>query len=249
MNRNETRNALSGDLIDDLVKNLLEANADESVSCVVVTGQKKSFCSGGHLQDLLDLNQGGQSLHEMKEWYRQGVHRIPKTLQSLDVVTIAAVNGYAVGAGCDFAAMFDLRIAAESAVFHESYLRLGIIPGAGGIWLLSRLLGPARAKEMLFSAEPVDARKALEWGLVSKVVADDKLVEDALAWADKIGSLPREALRQGKRLFQKVDRTAFEDHIDYAVDIQVQLQRLDDHREAVLALMEGRKPNYPGSFL
>jgi enoyl-CoA hydratase/carnithine racemase len=250
MNRSENRNALAGELIDGLVENLVAANADDTVRCVVVTGEKRSFCSGGNLPEMLELNERKPSLEEMKKWYQTGVHRLPRTLRSMDnVVTIAAVNGFAVGAGCDFAAMFDLRIAGESTIFHESYLRLGIIPGAGGIWLLSHLIGHARAREMLYSAEPVNAQKALDWGLVSRVSPDAKLVEDALAWAEQIGSMPREATRQGKRLFKNVDRVSFDDHLEQAVNVQVQLQLLEDHREALLALMDGRKAHFKGSIL
>jgi enoyl-CoA hydratase/carnithine racemase len=249
LNRPDTRNALSSDIIDQLVAGLEKANADRSVGCVVLTGQGRAFCSGGPLNEIRRMHEERHPADRMKQWYRSGVHRLPKCIQSLDIVSIAAVNGFAIGAGCDLAAMCDLRIAGASALFNESFLNLGIIPGDGGAWLLTRIIGIARTKEMLFSPKGVNAEKALAWGLVNRVAPDESLVEEAVAWAEEIASLPPEALRQAKRLVQRVERATLDEHLEQAVDIQVQLQRLEDHAEALDALQAKRKPTFKGSML
>lgn len=249
MNRNDTRNALSSDLIDQLVAGFEKADADRSVGCVVLTGQGRAFCSGGPLNEIREMHEARHPADRMKQWYRDGVHRLPKCIQSLDIVTIAAVNGFAIGAGCDLAAMCDLRVAGAGALFNESFLNVGIIPGDGGAWLLTRLIGIARTKEMLFSPKGVNAAKALEWGLVNRVAPDETLVEEAVAWAEEIAALPPEALRQAKRLIQRVERATLDEHLEQAVDIQVQLQRLEDHAEALAAMQERRKPVFKGSAL
>lgn len=249
MNRPETRNALSSDIIDQLVAGLEKANADRSVGCVVLTGQGRAFSSGGPLNEIRQMHEERHPADRMKQWYRSGVHRLPKCIQSLDIVSVAAVNGFAIGAGCDLAAMCDLRVAGAGALFNESFLNIGLIPGDGGAWLLARLVGIGRAKEMLFSPKGVNAEQALAWGLVNRVVPDEALVEEAVAWAEEIASLPPEALRQAKRLVQRVERVTLDEHLEQAIDVQVQLQRLEDHAEALDAVQSRRKPSFKGSAL
>ena len=143
--------------------------------------------------------------------------------------------------------MCDLRVAAGSATFHESFLRLGIIPGDGGAWFLPRVIGMARAKEMLFSARPVDAATALHWGLANRVVAEADLVDAAVAWGNEIGALPPEALRQAKKLIRQSPDVTLSEHLEQAVSVQARLQKLDDHAEAIDAMLERRAPVFRGS--
>lgn len=245
LNRPDTRNALSKDLVSSLVTALTQANDDSSLSCVVITGAGKGFSSGGNLAEIKAMtNEDQMSQDEIYQWYRNGIQQIPLTLAKIDIVTIAAVHGHAIGAGCDLTAMCDLRIAAESASFAESFLRVGIIPGDGGAWFLPRIIGMAKAKEMLFTAKPVDASKALQWGLVSAVVPDEQLQETAMNMAQEIASLPPGALRKAAQLIRSSATLELDASLKMAARMQAELQQLDDHQEAINAIVEKRKPHY-----
>lgn len=248
LNRPETRNALAADLVDALVDGVAQANADRSVSCVIIAGAGESFCSGGNLRELRDLTAGqGLAQPELAAWYRNGIQRIPETFYGLDVVTIAAVQGHAIGAGCDLAAMCDLRIAAPDASFAESFVRVGLISGDGGAWFLPRVIGPARAKEMMLTAQPVDARKALDWGLVNLVADQGGLIEAAMRVADQVAALPPNALRATKQLLRKMDDSGFGQGLAEAALMQAALHHQPDHREAIAALLEKRRGNFTGA--
>lgn len=247
LNRPDTRNALSKDVVEELVAGLQRAHDDHSVSCVVISGAGKGFSSGGNLQEIRAMTTtDNMSAEQIEDWYHSGIQRIPLTMNRIDVVTIAAVHGHAVGAGCDLAAMCDLRIAAESAVFSESFLRVGIIPGDGGGWFLPRVIGMARTREMLFTAEGVKADKALDWGLVREVVADEQLLDAAAGLAATVTSLPPNALRAAKQLLRTVDSTPLDESLRLAATLQAQLQIQRDHLEAIDAILEKRKPVFQG---
>ncbi len=248
LNRPDTRNALSADVIDELVSGLNRANDDAGVSCVIISGAGKGFSSGGNLDEIKAMTTTqNMSDAELKAWYTEGIQKIPLTIQSVDVVTIAAVHGHAIGAGCDLTAMCDLRVAADTASFAESFLRVGLIPGDGGAWFLPRVVGLARAKEMLFTANPVKADKALDWGLVSEVVSEDKLIATAMTMAENIANLPPQALRKAKQLIRKSETLPLAESLDMAAAMQAQLQQLNDHHEAIDSIREKRKPVFTGS--
>lgn len=248
LNRPDTRNALSADVIEGLVSGLKQADADTGVSCVVISGAGKGFSSGGNLDEIKAMTTTqNMSEPELKAWYTEGIQQIPLTLHSVDVVTIAAVHGHAIGAGCDLTAMCDIRIAADTASFAESFLRVGLIPGDGGAWFLPRIIGMARAKDMLFTANPVKADKALEWGLVSEVVSEEELLKAAMDAAENIANLPPHALRNAKQLIRKSETMSLADSLDMAAAMQAQLQQLNDHHEAIDSIREKRKPVFTGS--
>lgn len=247
LNRPDTRNALSADVVDSLVFELERANEDTEVSVVVISGAGKGFSSGGNLKEIQAMTTtDNMSATEIEDWYKTGIQRIPLTMERLNVVTIAAVHGHAIGAGCDLACMCDLRIAAKSAKFNESFLRVGLIPGDGGAWFIPRIIGMSRAKEMLFSALPVNSEKALEWGLVSEVVDDDRLIEEAMSIAKNIADLPPQSVRKAKELIRESSTLSLKSGLDMAALMQVELQQLDDHQEAINAILEKRKPVFKG---
>src|SRR5690606_18921791 len=130
------------------------------------------------------------SPYELRNTYRDGIQRIPLALYDLDIPVVAAVNGPAIGAGLDLACMCDIRLASTSAVFAESFVRLGIVPGDGGAWLLPRLIGVPKASLMSFAGDTIDANKALEWGLVEQVCAHETLTAEARSLAERIASNP-----------------------------------------------------------
>ena len=248
LNRPDTRNALSGDIIEGLVEYIQKADKDKNVGCVILTGAGKSFSSGGNLQEIKDMTTKDQMTQaQLEDWYRFGIQKIPLTMNSIDVPVIAAVNGHAIGAGNDLCTMCDIRIAGEDAKFSESFLRIGIIPGDGGSWFLPKIIGLARANEMILTCDVLDANKALDWGLVSKVVPNENLIVEAQQLAKKIASQPPEASRRAKRLLRMSQNVPLQDALEMAASQQSMLQQLDDHREAIDALLEKRKPNYKNS--
>lgn len=247
LNRADTRNALSADVITQLVDGLNRANEDTEINVVVISGAGKGFSSGGNLQELKAMTNADNLTQEgLEAWYTQGIQKIPLTIDSIDVVTIAAVHGHAIGAGCDLTAMCDLRIAADTASFSESFLRVGLIPGDGGAWFLPRIIGLARAKEMLFTALPVKAEKALHWGLVSEVVPEADLISAAMKMAQNIADLPPQGIRKAKQLVRKSVTDSLADSLSMAARMQGELQQLDDHQEAINSILEKRKPLFTG---
>jgi enoyl-CoA hydratase/carnithine racemase len=248
LNRPETRNALSEDMVEALVDGLRKSNADKSVSCVIIAAAGESFCSGGNLLELRDLTVTRKLTEsELACWYQKGIQRIPATFHELDVVTIAAVQGHAIGAGCDLAAMCDIRIAAPNASFAESFVRVGLISGDGGCWFLPRVIGLARAKEMMLTAQSVNAQKALDWGLVNAVADEDRLIGAAMEMAERIAALPPNALRGTKQLLRKVEDMSFHEGLAEAARMQAALHLQPDHLEAIAAVLDKRRGNFTGA--
>jgi enoyl-CoA hydratase/carnithine racemase len=183
---------------------------------------------------------------EMRASYARQIQRIPRAIYALEVPSIAAVNGPAVGAGCDLALMCDLRVADERASFAESFLRVGLISGDGGAWFLPRVIGRARANEMAFTADPVAAATALEWGMVNSVAPAGKSLEAALELASRIVRHPPQALRLMKRLFRDGPELSLEQTLELSSLMQAAAQHSGDFSEAVTAALEKRAPNFSG---
>ncbi|WP_420393033.1 enoyl-CoA hydratase-related protein [Acuticoccus sp.] len=183
LNRPDTRNAISdADVIEALLDTLAAADRDIEVRALVLTGAGSAFSSGGNIKT---MGKGGGLAEEVpaqtRRNYRYGIQRLPLAFEALEVPVVAAVNGPAIGAGCDLTLMCDLRIASENARFAESFVKIGIVPGDGGAWLLPRVVGFSKACEMALTGDPVDAQEALACGLVSRVVPAEELMEAAHA--------------------------------------------------------------------
>lgn len=248
LNMPETRNALTDpDLSEEIVAAMERINTDMSVRCAILTGAGDVFSSGGNLKHMRDKVSifGGDAL-DAKDGYRNGIQRMAKAIWECEVPLIAAVNGPAYGAGCDVTCMCDIRIAAETATFAENFVRVGLISGDGGAWLLPRQIGLSRAAEMTFTGEPVDARTALQWGLVSQVVAPKDLMEAAKTVASRITSNPPRHLRMAKRLLREGLNSRFDSLLELAAAYQGACHQTSDHTEAVNALLEKRSPVFSG---
>ena len=232
MNRPETRNALTEPSqmreITDLCHEL-RANRDARV--VVLTGNGPAFCAGGNVKDM-------QS--------RGGIQRIPLALYELELPVIAAVNGAAIGAGLDLACMCDIRLAADNAVFAESFVKLGIVPGDGGAWLLPRIVGLPKASLMALTGDSIDAGQALEWDLVTQVVPADSLVSQAQALAHRIAANPGHGLRLTKRLLREGQHMRLDSLLELSAAFQALAHHTEDHLEAVNAFLDKRAPAYTG---
>jgi 2-(1,2-epoxy-1,2-dihydrophenyl)acetyl-CoA isomerase len=239
LNRPQTRNALSDkDAIDALVGMCESVNKDLSVRAVILTGAGSAFCSGGNLKTIRD--EMGSGLGEppyTRYAYRDGIQRVPLALCNLEVPTIAAVNGPAIGAGNDLACMCDIRIASDTAIFAESFVKLGLLPGDGGAWLLPRTVGMSRACEMAFTGDAIDAAQALAWGLVSRVVPQEDLMTAALALAQRIAKNPPHALRMTKRLLREGQQVRLDTLLEMSAGFQALAHHTAEHEAALNAFL------------
>ena len=248
LNRPETMNALGidGDGAE-FVAACDAINADPDVRCVILTGAGKAFSAGGDVKAMRDRSGifGGGPV-EVANGYRGNVHRILRALYGLQVPMIAAVNGAAVGLGCDISCLADIRMASAKARFGVTFLKLGIIPGDGGTWILPRVIGEARAAELFYTGDLIDADTALEWGLVSRVVEGDTLLDEAKAIAGKIAAMPPHALRQTKNLLRQGRSIGYDTALELAANTQALMHHTQDHAEGVAALLEKRRPDFTG---
>ncbi|PVY30020.1 crotonase/enoyl-CoA hydratase family protein [Williamsia muralis] len=246
LNMPEARNPISGDeVVSRMVDLAAAANADRNVRVVILTGAGSAFSAGGNVKDMVDrVGMFGGNQADIQHGYTSGIQRLTRAIYGCEVPIIAAVNGPAVGAGCDLALMADMRIASDNAFFAESFVKLGLIPGDGGAWLLPRAVGAARAAEMAFTGDRVDAATALEWGLVSRVVAADALMDTAKQLAARVASNPPNALRLTKKLLREADTQHLGGILELSAAMQAISHGTADHREALSAFVERR----PGQF-
>jgi enoyl-CoA hydratase/carnithine racemase len=248
LNKHETRNAISEDeMVDAIEAACHRINADQSVRVAIITGAGTAFSSGGNVKDMRDrAGMFGGTATEIRDGYRRGIQRIPLAVHRLEVPIIAAVNGPAIGAGCDLAMMCDIRIASEKALFAESFVKVGLIPGDGGAWFLPRVVGLSRANEMAFTGEPIDAQTALQWGAVSRVVPADELMAAARELAGRIAVNPPTALRMTKKLIKEGEHTQLETLLETSASLQALAHQTKDHLEAVNAIIDKRPPMFTG---
>ncbi len=232
-------------VVEGLLAALQRASEDMSVKVAILTGAGSAFSAGGDVKLMAEAaDERRREPLRTADYYTRGIQRIPLAMSRLDVPIIAAVNGPAVGAGCDLACMCDIRIAGESARFAESFSRLGLIAGDGGAWLLQRTVGFSKAAEMAFTGEMLDAKAALACGLVSEVVPDNELMTAAGRLARRMAANPRDALRMTKRLLWQARESGLAHHLEMAAYMQAHAHTTDDHREAVNAFLEKRTPQF-----
>jgi enoyl-CoA hydratase/carnithine racemase len=247
MNEPERRNPLTGNTaVAELLAAIGRIEADRSVRAVILTGAGTAFSSGGNIHDMERHASGNMLGMEIRQDYRRGIQQLPLALFNLEVPVIAAVNGAAIGAGLDLACMCDIRIASERAKFAESFVRLGIIPGDGGAWLLPRIVGLSRAAELTFTGQTIDAQQALDWNLVSRVVPHDALLATARGLAQAIVANPPHAVRLAKRLLREGMHCRLDTLLEMSAVYQALSHQTADHREAVAAFIEKRSPAFHG---
>lgn len=244
MNRPEIRNALSDDdVAGDFVAACDRITRDLSVRVVILTGAGTAFSSGGNLKTIREkMGSGLGEAALTRHAYRNGIQRIPLMFYNLEVPTIAAVNGPAIGAGFDVACMCDIRIASETAVLAESFIKLGLIPGDGGAWLLPRVLSMSKTCEMIFTGDSLTAQEALSCGLVSRVVRPERLMDEARDLARRIAVNPGHALRMAKRLLREGQHVRLDTLLEMSAGFQALAHRTKHHEEAIDAFLEKRAP-------
>ena len=250
LNQPDKRNPISGnDMVGALCAALKEADRDIGVHVVILNGAGSAFSSGGDLKAMQRPGEGDLRAAlpaQTRRNYRTGIQRLPALFQALEIPVIAAVNGPAIGAGCDLACMCDIRIAATSAKFASSFVKLGIVPGDGGAWLLPRIVGFAKGSQMVLTGEMVDAQEALRIGLVSEVVADDQLLKRAGQIAAAVAANPPHATRMAKRLLREAQTSTLGNILEMSAAFQALAHATADNQEAIDAFVERREPAFRG---
>ena len=241
LNRPERMNVISNEFLNDLDTLLEELELDDSLGATIFTGAGKVFAAGADIKEIRSID-GVVPAHKFVTRVQQTFNRI----EALEKPVIAAVNGLALGGGCELALVCDIRIAAETAIFGLPEIKLGVLPGAGGTQRLPRLVGVGRAKELLYSGDSIDAQEAFRIGLVNQVIADDGLMEKALEMAGRLASRPPVALRLIKSAVNRGISMSLESALDYESRAFEMLFTTQDQKEGMLAFVEKRKPKFAG---
>lgn len=244
LNRPAARNALTLAMKQALYALVRDFEDDPDVGAILLTGAGKAFSAGG---DTKRMQQEGKppNLQDRQRQLRWE-HELPRRLHRSSKPTMAAIPGAAAGAACSLALSCDLRIAAESAFLVTAFAKLGLSGDYGGSWFLTQLVGPAKAREIYFTGDRVDAATGLALGLFNRVVPDDELAEQSFAWAAQIAAGPPIALRWMKQNLNRALEADLETCLDYEADRMVRGAQTDDYAEAISAFVEKRSPQFRG---
>ncbi|MDR0817007.1 MAG: enoyl-CoA hydratase/isomerase family protein [Clostridiales Family XIII bacterium] len=238
IDRSEALNALNESVLGDLDAVFHQVAADENVRVVIVTGAGKAFVAGADIVAMSELSQD-----ECRLFMKTG-QEVFHYIEEFPVPVIAAINGFALGGGCELAMACDVRIASEKAKFGQPEVGLGILPGFGGTQRLARLVGPGYAKYLVFGAQTIDAAEALRIGLVQKVVAAETLMDEVMGYARAVAKNGPVAVRAAKEVIAKGADTDVRAGCGYELDAQVQTFGSSDHIEGLKAFTEKRKPEF-----
>ncbi len=245
LNRPEASNAYSESMVVDIPAVLDAANKDRQVRVVVIAANGKNFCAGGDVKAMKDrTGMFAGEANELRERYMEGIQQIPLAIARLKKPLIMMVQGAAVGAGCDLVAMGDLRVAADTAVFAETFTKVGLVPGDGGAWFLIRAVGHAKATEMFFTGKNYSASEAQNMGLIHETVPSDQLVRRTIELADQLASLPPIAVQLTKKALQHAYESTLPQHLDVVAAFQAITQRSSDHQRAVDSLLSRTPASY-----
>jgi enoyl-CoA hydratase/carnithine racemase len=251
MHRPERMNAFTDVMLREWSHALENARLDPDVRAVILTGEGRGFSAGADLRGGLAISAqasggGPPSAADRRNWLRDGVHYVPRAVQLLDKPYIAAVNGAAVGAGMDMASMADIRIASDAAKFAMSYVKVGLVPGDGGCYLLPRIVGVAKALELIWTGDFIDAEEALRIGYVTKVVPAEELRQTARDFALRLAAGPAVAMQLAKRLVYRGLTADWQEAFEQANSAMAIAQSTEDAREGPRAFAEGREPKFQG---
>ncbi len=249
LNRPESLNAMTPELLDALVEAAEAAAADPAVRCVVITGAGRAFCAGGDVKAMAASNErqggGGGGLVSRVDVLRRQ-EEVSRLLHEMPKPTIAAINGVAAGAGLSVALAADLRIASDQARFTTAFAKVGFSGDFGGTWLLQRLVGPMKARELYFLSEIIDANRAIELGIVSRVVPHDQFWAETMALARRLASGPTLAYARMKDNFVYGETNTFADTLTREAENMIASGQTEDHRNAARAFVEKREPVFHG---
>lgn len=241
LNRPAKKNAFTMEMIDEWAATLVAARTDPDVRVILLTGAGDAFCSG---VDLGGFDRGNRTTLDRKKVLTDRIHRIAYALEDLDKPVIGAVNGVAVGAGMDMALMCDIRVAAASARLSEGYIRVGLVPGDGGAYYLPRLVGTAKALELLWTGDFIDAEEAQRLGIVSYVYDDAEFAGQARAFAARLAAAPPINVAMIKRAVYQSQRADLRTALDLISSHMAVVQSTHDSQEAMAAFQEKRPPTF-----
>ena len=233
--RNDIRNALTGSyLIDDIINTINYVNKNNKISVLIITGEGKVFSSGGNIKEMLKKNSSFSGpVEEVEKKYRYGIQKIPINMEKIEIPTIAAINGPAIGAGFDLACMCDFRIMSNKAYLAENFINLGIIPGDGGAYFLQRLIGYQKAAELTLTGRKVFPDEASNLGLILRKVEEDQLLKEATKLATEIAKKPKNTVRYTKRLLKMGSKLPLSEFLDFCALFQGISHNHEDHKNAV----------------
>jgi enoyl-CoA hydratase len=238
LNRPKQLNALNGAVMDALCEALEELDRDEAVRAIVVTGNERAFAAGADIGEMAGASPIDMLItNRIGQWDR--IRKVSKPV-------IAAVNGWALGGGCELAMTLDLIVAGEGAKFGQPEINIGVIPGAGGTQRLTRAIGKSKAMEMILTGEPITAREAEAAGLVARVTQDELVVEDALALAAKMATKSPLALRLAKEAVNAAYEMSLTDALAHERRLFYLLFASEDQKEGMAAFLEKRAPDFRG---
>jgi 2-(1,2-epoxy-1,2-dihydrophenyl)acetyl-CoA isomerase len=245
LNRPERLNALGGSLRDDLLDAVLKAGADDEVRVIVITGAGRGFCSGGDVKAMSEREKSGDG-GNIREKYLPIRDRIVLALRECPKPIIAAVNGAAAGAGMSLAMACDMRIASSAAKFSQAFVKRGLHPDWGGSWFLPRIVGTAKACELILTGDNIDAQTALDLGILNSVVAPEALMDEAYKLAKKIADGPPIAIQLAKRAIYHNEDVDLKAGLEFESFAQNITKETEDYREGVKAFVEKRAPKFSG---
>ncbi|MFJ3059285.1 enoyl-CoA hydratase [Herbaspirillum sp. NPDC087042] len=237
LNRPKALNALNDGLMTDLGAALLAFDAQDEIGCIVITGSEKAFAAGADISVMAGYNY-------MDVFQGEFITRNWETLRRIRKPVIAAVAGYALGGGCELAMMCDFIIAADNAKFGQPEIKLGIVPGAGGTQRLPRAVSKAKAMDLALTGRMMDAQEAERAGLVSRIVAADKLLEEAMAAAVTIAEMPRQVAMMVKDSVNRAYETTLTEGIKYERALFYSCFATEDQKEGMKAFLEKRPPSF-----
>jgi 2-(1,2-epoxy-1,2-dihydrophenyl)acetyl-CoA isomerase len=244
LNRPEKMNALNKDLAMALNESLGRLTTDKSIYVVIITGAGRAFCAGGDL-GLIGQGRKNNDTTELEPLLRAGMHAVLK-IRSMAQPVIAAVNGAAAGAGMNIALAADIRIASENASFGQNFVKVGLFPDYGGTYFLPQIVGPAKAAEMFYTGDMIDAKEALRLNVVNQLVPAAELERRTMELARKIANAPSVAIRAMKNALFGSHKLELEKALDEEVDQQMKCFRSPDCREGIEAFLEKRPPKFHG---
>jgi 2-(1,2-epoxy-1,2-dihydrophenyl)acetyl-CoA isomerase len=245
LNRQVALNALTVAMGREFRSAMNEA-LEKGARAVVLTGAGRAFCAGGDLREMQKMADQEGRLEAFFDEPLSLIHDCVRLIREAPVPVIAAVNGVATGGGCNFALACDIVLAAESAQFNQAFIKIGLTPDCGGTFILPRLVGTKRATEILMTGDMVDARSAAGMGMINRVVADEKLMAEALNLAERLASAPTKALASIKRLIDESATSDYNAQLEAEHKAQLQSGQTKDFREGVAAFIEKRPPRFTG---
>ena len=245
LNRPESLNALGGTMREDIIDAIQDVKGDKTIGALVITGAGRAFCAGGNIKEMEKMSLE-VSLVDRRDFVRSISHRIITELRCLEKPVIASINGHAIGAGCNIALACDMRISSEKAKFGVSFINMGLVSDYGGLYFLPRLVGAAKALELYFTGDIIDANEAFRIGMVNQIVPPDELEKATYELAGKIAKKAPIALGMIKEILYKGLNMDLATELDMEANAQSICLKTEDHREGVRAFLEKRAPVFKG---